>query len=257
MAARSARPTRTAPPAQTGTAAAPGTAAGTAAAPGTEPIGVVVADAHELMRAGLRMIIDQAPDLAVVGEAATGEQALSALRATRARIALVEVGLPGMSGIDLLRSVADSDLPTAVVMLTTYDHDELVRESFRAGARGYLMKTAPPSMVLDAIRTAAAPDGGSMLSPEITQRLVDDTMRAPAPTQTGAHDLSTLTESELHVLRHVARGMSNREVADRLMVSETTVKSHMSAVLRKLGLRDRVQCVIAAYETGLVTPGRG
>lgn len=263
MAARSTRPTRTTPAAQGGTAAAAGTAVapGAAVAPGTaavaEPIGVVVADAHELMRAGLRMIIDQAPDLAVVGEAATGEQALSALRATRARIALVEVGLPGMSGIDLLRAVADSDLPTAVVMLTTYDHDELVRESFRAGARGYLMKTAPPSMVLDAIRTAAAPDGGSMLSPEITQRLVDDTMRAPAPTQTGAHDLSTLTESELHVLRHVARGMSNREVADRLMVSETTVKSHMSAVLRKLGLRDRVQCVIAAYETGLVTPGRG
>lgn len=224
---------------------------------GTHTIGVVIADAHELMRAGLRMIIDQAPDLAVVGEASTGEQALSALRATRAPVALVEVGLPGMSGIDLLRAIAATDLRANVVMLTTYDHDELVRESFRAGARGYLMKTAPPSMVLDAIRVAAVPHGGSMLSPEITQRLVDGTLRGPIATQSAAHDLSSLTESELKVLRLVAQGMSNQEAAARLMVAETTVKSHMSAVLRKLGLRDRVQCVIAAYSAGLVTPGRG
>lgn len=222
------------------------------------PVGVVVADAHELMRAGLTMLIDQASDLAVVGEAATGEQALAVVRATRPRVALVEVGLPGMSGIDVLRAlIAEPDVDTQVVMLTTYDHDELVRESFRAGARGYLMKSAPPTMVLDAIRAAASPRGGSMLSPEITQRLVDETLRAPVATQSGEHDLSRLTEAELKVLRLVARGLTNLEVAGRLLVSEATVKSHMSSILRKLDLRDRVQCVIVAYEAGLVTPGRG
>ena len=218
---------------------------------------VIVADAHELMRAGLRMIIDSAPDLTVVGEASTGEQVITLAATQRPHVALVEVGLPGMSGIDVIRRLAnDPSSTTAVVMLTTYDHDELVRESFRAGARGYLMKTAPPSMVLDAIRTAATASGGSMLSPEIAQRLVDDTMLAPTPVRTADHDLSTLSEAELRVLRQVARGHTNQEVANRLLVSEATVKSHMSSILRKLGLRDRVQCVIVAYEAGLVAPGR-
>lgn len=218
---------------------------------------VIVADAHELMRAGLRMIIDSAPDLTVVGEASTGEQVVTLATTHRPHVALVEVGLPGMSGIDVIRRLAnDPSSTTAVVMLTTYDHDELVRESFRAGARGYLMKTAPPSMVLDAIRTAATASGGSMLSPEIAQRLVDDTMLAPTPVRTADHDLSTLSEAELRVLRQVARGHTNQEVANRLLVSEATVKSHMSSILRKLGLRDRVQCVIVAYEAGLVAPGR-
>jgi DNA-binding NarL/FixJ family response regulator len=220
-------------------------------------IDVVVADAHELMRAGLRMIIDSAPDLAVVGEAATGQQVLTLANTHRPHVALVEVGLPGMSGIDVIRQLAnDPTSTTNVVMLTTYDHDQLVRESFRAGARGYLMKTAPPSMVLDAIRAAASPTGGSVLSPEIAQRLVDDTMLAPTPVRTLDHDLSTLSEAELRVLRQVARGHTNREVGARLLISEATVKSHMTSILRKLGLRDRVQCVIVAYEAGLVAPGR-
>lgn len=217
---------------------------------------VIVADGHELMRAGLRMIIDQAPDLTVIAEAATGEEVLMLAGRTRAHVVLLEVALPGMSGIEVMAHLsADPTNATRAVILTTFDHDELVRESFRAGARGYLIKTAPPTMVLDAIRAAASPRGGTMLSPEITQRLVQQTMRVPRPATNADVDLSMLSDAEMRVLDAVAQGLNNAEVAARLSVSEATVKSHMSAILRKLGVRDRVQCVIAAYRAGLVTPG--
>lgn len=218
------------------------------------PITVVVAVGQELLRAGLRMIIDQAPDLEVVGEVGAGDRVVGLLETLRPQVVLLEAELPGRSGLDIVRALAERPDPRPrPVMLTTYHHDQLAIESLRAGVRGYLVKTAPPTMVLDALRAAAG--DGTLVSPEITLRLVERNLATPMPVVSGDIDLSSLTEGELRVLHHVARGLSNREIATALTIGEATVKSHMSSILRRLGLRDRVQCVVAAYEAGLVTPG--
>lgn len=218
------------------------------------PITVVVAVGQELLRAGLRMIIDQAPDLEVVGEVGAGDRVVGLLETLRPQVVLLEAELPGRSGLDIVRALAERPDPQPrPVMLTTYHHDQLAIESLRAGVRGYLVKTAPPTMVLDALRAAAG--DGTLVSPEITLRLVERNLATPMPVVSGDIDLSSLTEGELRVLHHVARGLSNREIATALTIGEATVKSHMSSILRRLGLRDRVQCVVAAYEAGLVTPG--
>jgi DNA-binding NarL/FixJ family response regulator len=210
-------------------------------------------DDQPLLRTGFRMILSAEPDLQVVGEAGDGAAAVELGRRLRPDVVLMDIRMPGMDGIQATRALAGPGVedPLKVLMLTTFGQDEYVVESLRAGASGFLLKDAPAEDLVEAIRVIAA--GEALLAPSVTRRLLDRVARRLPP----AHDnsipaLSELTEREMEVLKLVARGLSNAEIAEKLVVSETTVKTHVSRILGKLDLRDRVQVVILAYETGLI-----
>lgn len=214
-------------------------------------IRVVVADDQALVRGGFRAILAAHPDIEVVGEAGSGAEAVALVAAASPDVALVDVRMPEMDGIEATRRITASGSSCRVLMLTTFDVDEHVYDAFRAGATGFLLKTVSPEDLVAAVR--AVDDGDALLAPPITRRLIERFVGAPSPT--GDPRLAQLTDRELDVLRLVARGLSNAEIAAELYVSHGTVKTHVARVLMKLGLRDRVQAVIVAYETGVVSLG--
>jgi DNA-binding NarL/FixJ family response regulator len=213
------------------------------------PIRVLLCDDQALVRSGFRMILDARPDLEVIGEAEDGLQAVEQTRALAPDVVLMDVRMPNLDGLAATRQIAASGSSARVLILTTFDPDEYVYEAIRAGASGFLLKDVEPEELVDAIRVVAA--GNALLGATVTQRLLE---RFSGSTPTQSPSLDVLTERELEILRLVAEGLSNAEIADRLVVGETTVKSHVSSILRKLRVRDRVQAVIAAYDAGLVRP---
>jgi DNA-binding NarL/FixJ family response regulator len=217
---------------------------------------ILLADDEALVRAGLRMILEAEPDLEVVGKAADGVDALTMCRELRPDVALVDIRMPRLDGIQAARRIsADPELRTAVVMLTTFDADEHVVSALRAGATGFLLKSMPREQLVAAVRTAVT--GDSLLAPALLRRLLDDFVVRAGTTPVAAPGIDQLTPREDEVLRLVARGLSNAEIAARLFLGEGTVKPHVARVLAKLGVRDRVQAVVVAYESGLVRPGAG
>ena len=218
-------------------------------------IRVLLVDDQELVRTGLRLLLAAQPDLDVVGEAGDGAGVVEAARDTRPDVILMDVRMPGVDGIEATALIAAAGLEPAprVIVLTTFDLDEYVFGALRAGAAGFLLKDASRERLLDAIRTVHAGDG--LLSPSITRRLIEHVAARAAPREPPAALLAELTPREREMLVLVAHGLSNGEIAERLVISEATVKSHVGAVLMKLSLRDRVQAVVFAYEHGIVTPG--
>jgi DNA-binding NarL/FixJ family response regulator len=220
-------------------------------------IRVLIVDDQPLLRAGFRMILESEPDLEVVGEAADGEEAVSSARRLRPDVVLMDIRMPRLDGVEATRRLAGprADDPIKVLMLTTFDLDEYVVEAIRAGASGFLLKDVPPEDLIEAIRVIA--DGKALLAPSVTRRLLDRfAQRLPATgEQPEPEAVRSLTERESQILALVARGLSNAEIAENLVIGETTVKTHVSRLLMKLGLRDRVQAVVFAYEHGLVQPG--
>jgi DNA-binding NarL/FixJ family response regulator len=217
-------------------------------------LGVLIADDQALMRAGFRMILAAEPDLEVVGEATTGHEAVAEAGRLRPDVVLMDVRMPEMDGIEATRRLLDGNGDTKVVMLTTFDMDEYVYEALRAGASGFLVKDVPPEQLIAGIRSVAS--GDALLAPSVTQRLIQEFVRRPPDgIRTPSPELSLLTAREVEVLEMVARGLSNGEIATELFVSETTVKTHVAHLLSKLGVRDRVQAVVFAYDSGVVTPG--
>jgi DNA-binding NarL/FixJ family response regulator len=216
-------------------------------------ISVLLADDQAMVRAGLRLILSAEPDIRVVGEAADGVEALAATRRLRPDVTLMDVRMPRLDGIAATRQLLQSDPAlTRVVVLTTFDEDSHVYEALRAGASGFLLKTAPPEDLVQAIRVVAA--GAALLDPAVTRRVIEEFARTPAHAERPA-EVGRLTEREREVMHLVARGLSNAEIAATLVISEATVKTHVARVLDKLGLRDRVQAVVYAYEHGLIRPG--
>jgi DNA-binding NarL/FixJ family response regulator len=218
-------------------------------------IGIVVADDHEVVRAGFAALLDTQPDFTVLGTAADGSAAVRACRELRPDVVLMDVRMPGTDGIEATRQLAAGDLAAKVLILTTFDLDEYVFDALRAGASGFLLKDVTAERLFDAVRVVAA--GEALLAPAVTRRLISEfaKIRRPAPAS-ATPALAALTPRETEVLRLVAEGLSNPEIAARLVVTEETVKTHVSRVLAKLGLRDRTQAVVAAYESGLVVPSR-
>lgn len=212
-------------------------------------IRVLIVDDQELVRAGLRTILESGGDISVIGEASDGEAAIDAAARLHPDVVLMDIRMPRMDGVEATRRMTG----TRVVMLTTFDHDEYVVEALRAGASGFLVKDAPSEELLRAVRVVAA--GDALLSPSVTRRMLARVVNAGPPARTSPPGLAELTERERVVLELVAHGNSNQEIAGRLHVTEATVKTHVSHVLDKLGLRDRVQAVVLAYESGVVTPG--
>jgi DNA-binding NarL/FixJ family response regulator len=213
---------------------------------------VAIADDQALVRGGFRMILDARPDIDVVGEAGDGAGAVELVERLRPDVVLMDVRMPGMDGIEATRRIVASDAPTRIIVLTTYDIDEYVFGALRAGASGFLLKDVRPAELVEGIRVVAR--GDALLAASVTRRLLDRFAGTlPDPAFPPA-DLSGLTERELEVLRLVALALSNAEIAARLHLSEATVKTHVSSVLRKLGLRDRVQAVVLAYDVGLARP---
>ncbi len=210
-------------------------------------IRVVIADDQALVRAGFRLIVQSQPDMQVAGEAADGQEAIDLVKSERPDVVLMDIRMPRVDGIEATRQVASL---TRVVILTTFELDEYVFDALGAGASAFLLKAAPPEDLIKAIRVVAA--GEALLAPSVTRRLIEEFAKRPEPAPTKSKQLETLTERESEVLREVARGLSNAEIAQRLHVSETTVKTHVAHLLDKLELRDRVQAVILAYEAGLV-----
>ena len=218
----------------------------------TEDVRVVVADDEALVRAGLRAILETSGGVDVVAEAANGEEAVAVTRAEHPDVVLLDVQMPRMDGLDAARQIlADPDGPR-VIMLTTFDLDEYVYAAMRAGASGFLVKDTPREQLVTAVRTVAR--GDALLSSSVARRLVDRFAR-PAPAAPVLRATGSLSARELDVWRALARGRTNAEIAAELYISEATVKTHVARVLAKLGLRDRIQAVIVAYETGLVEPG--
>jgi DNA-binding NarL/FixJ family response regulator len=214
---------------------------------------VLLADDQAMVRGGFRMILESAPDIEVIGEAATGEQATASTRRLQPDVVLMDIEMPDGDGLQATRDItADPSQRSRVVILTTFERDEYVFEALRAGASGFLLKNAPPETLLDAVRVVAA--GEALLAPSVTRRIIEQFARRPAP-QDAAAQLATLTQREREVLVGLARGQSNAELAASMFVSEGTIKTHVSSLLGKLGLRDRVQAVVLAYESGFVTPG--
>jgi DNA-binding NarL/FixJ family response regulator len=224
---------------------------GPAAAP--DPIRVLVADDQELVRSGFCVILEAAAGITVVGEAADGAQAVAAAAATSPDVVLMDVRMPEMDGLEATRLITSAGSGPRVVMLTTFDLDEYVYAALRAGACGFLLKDAPRHDLIAAVRAAAA--GNALLAPTVTRRLIEAFARRPPAVAPSPSLLASLTARERDILLQVARGRSNAEIAVALFVSEATVKTHIGHVLAKLGLRDRVQAVIMAYEAGVVIPG--
>jgi DNA-binding NarL/FixJ family response regulator/class 3 adenylate cyclase len=217
-------------------------------------IRVVVADDQRLVRSGFRVILEDEPDIEVVGEAGDGRGAVNIVRRTRPDVVLMDIRMPELDGLRAGEQIlSDPELDTSVLMLTTFDRDEYIYEALRIGASGFLLKDAPADRLLDAVRVTAA--GDALLAPSITRRLIEQFTHAARPAADEAPEaLAELTPRELDVLRLVARGLSNAEIAAELVLGENTIKTHVAHVLGKLGLRDRVQAVVLAYETGLVAP---
>jgi DNA-binding NarL/FixJ family response regulator len=215
-------------------------------------IRVLVADDQDLVREGLRMMLDAERDITVVGEAADGRQALDEARRLDPDVVVMDVRMPEVDGIEATTRLAQTGSRARVLVLTTFDLDEYVYSALKAGASGFLLKDATREQLAGAVRTVA--DGGMLLAPAITRRLIEDYCRRPAPG--GLPDAATaLSARELDVLRRIARGRSNAEIAAELFLSEATVKSHVARILDKLDLRDRTQVIVFAYESGLVQPG--
>ena len=216
-------------------------------------ISVLIADDQDLVREGLRMLLEAEPDLAVAGEAADGSQALTQARALDPDVILMDVRMPKMNGIEATTRLAQAGSRARILMLTTFDLDEYVYRALKAGASGFLLKDASREQLTDAVRAVAA--GETLLAPAITRRLIEDFCRGPAPGTAATVAGERLSERELDVVRLVAQGLSNAEIAAALYLSEATVKSHIARTLAKLGLRDRVQVAVYAYERGIVRPG--
>jgi DNA-binding NarL/FixJ family response regulator len=222
----------------------------------THPIRVLLVDDQPLLRTGFRMILEAEPDIAVVGECGDGQVAVESARALQPDVVLMDIRMPRMDGVQATRAITGAARQSAprVLVLTTFDLDEYVVEALRAGASGFLLKDVPAEDLVDAIRTVAG--GDAVMAPSVTRRLLDmfASRFPPADSPTPAR-LSRLTDREREVLTLVARGLSNAEIAAELVVSETTVKTHVGNLLTKLGVRDRVQAAVYAYESGLVQPG--
>ena len=220
----------------------------------TYPVTLVIADDQRLVRQGLRLILEAEPDIAVLAEAGDGAEAVALVREHRPAVALLDIRMPVLDGLRAARQVIALGPATRVLILTTFDADEYVYEALRAGVSGFLLKDAPAEQLVVAVRSVAA--GDALIDPVITRRLISRfTLAAKPPAPDGIPEtLSTLTAREIDVFRLVARGLSNAEIARSLVVEENTVKTHVSRILMKLSLRDRVQAVVLAYESGLITP---
>ena len=216
-------------------------------------ISVLIVDDQELVREGLRMLLEAEPDICVAGEAGNGGEALAQARQLDPDVVLMDVRMPEVDGIQATALLARAGCRTRILMLTTFNLDEYVYRAMKAGASGFLLKDASREQLAAAVRTVSA--GEALLAPSITRRLIEDFCRGPAPGAAAAETARRLSERELEVTRLVARGLSNAEIAAKLYLSEATVKSHVARILAKLGLRDRVQVVVLAYERGIVRPG--
>ena len=216
-------------------------------------ISVLIADDQAVVRAGLRMIIEAQDDLAVVAEAANGFEAIERVASAEPDVALMDIRMPEVDGIEATRRIVQGGSSTRVLVLTTYGVDENVYDALRAGASGFLVKTDPPERLVDAIRVVAG--GEALLAPEVTRRLIDRFVSAARPGEP-PRELADLTARELDVLKLVARGRSNAEIAAELYVTEGTVKTHVGRILGKLNLRDRTQAVVYVYENGIVQAGQ-
>jgi len=215
-------------------------------------IRVLIADDQALVRTGFRVILEAEPDLEVIGEAGDGREAIEAAETLRPDVVLMDIRMPNLDGIDATRRLVQGEQPPRVLILTTFDLDEYVYDALRAGASGFLLKDAAAEELLHAIRVIAA--GEALLSPSITRRLIEDYARRPPACEQPAA-LAELTPRELEVLRLVARGFSNGEIARQLFIGDATVKTHVARIFAKLDLHDRAQAVVLAYESGLVQPG--
>jgi DNA-binding NarL/FixJ family response regulator len=226
--------------------------------PGGAPAGeirVLIADDEALVRAGFRVLVDSAPDLHVVGEAADGVQAVRQARALRPDVVLMDIRMPIMHGLEATKVILDSPgHQPRILVVTTFDEDEHVFEALHSGASGFVLKDTPPEQLLDAIRVIAG--GDALLTPSVTRRLIVEFARTPRPAAPASDALAQLTERERQVLVQVAAGLSNAEIAASLHLSIPTVKTHVSRLLSKLGGRDRAQLVVFAYEAGVAAPGR-
>jgi DNA-binding NarL/FixJ family response regulator len=218
-------------------------------------ISVLIVDDQDLIREGLRMLLEAEPDLAVAGEAGTGGEALAQARLLDPDVILMDVRMPGMNGIEATTRLVHAGARARILMLTTFNLDEYVYHALKAGASGFLLKDASRGQLTGAVRAAAA--GETLLAPAITRRLIEDFCSGPAPGRPAPGAAGSLSERELGVVRLVAQGLSNAEIAANLYLSEATVKSHVARILAKLGLRDRVQVAVYSYEQGIVRPGRG
>jgi DNA-binding NarL/FixJ family response regulator len=216
-------------------------------------VSILIVDDEALVRGGLRLILETHPDLEVAGEAQDGYEAVRMTRDLRPDVVLMDLRMPQLDGIEATKRIVAESEATRVLVLTTFDLDESVYEAMRAGAGGFLLKTVPPRQLIAAVLDVA--NGDVLLAPDITRRLVERFVRRPAPGSAAPAELAELTSRELQVLALVARGHNNAEIATRLIIAETTVKTHVARILMKLGLRDRAQAVVFAYESGLVEPG--
>jgi DNA-binding NarL/FixJ family response regulator len=215
---------------------------------------VVLVDDQALIRTGFKMILETEDDIEVVGEASDGEQAVSMTRSVRPDVVLMDVQMPTMDGLEATgRIVRDANIPSRIVILTTFERDDYVFEALRAGASGFLLKNAPSEELVHAVRVVAA--GDALLAPSVTRKVIEGFIRRPAQ-HSNEVELRRLTERETEILQLLATGKSNSELAAHLFVGEGTIKTHVSSVLTKLGLRDRMQAVIFAYESGLIEPGQ-
>lgn len=216
-------------------------------------IRVLVVDDQELVRAGFVKLLEPEPDVRVVGEAADGLEAVEAAARTSCDVVLMDIRMPNLDGLEATRRICTRPDAPHVLVLTTYDLDEYVFEALKAGAGGFLLKDAPADQLLAGIRVVAA--GEALLAPAVTRRLIEEFARRPSPPPEGPPELAELTPREGEILILIARGLSNAEIAAELVLAESTIKSHVGSIFMKLGLRDRVQAVVLAYETGFVRPG--
>jgi len=214
---------------------------------------VLIVDDQALVRTGFRLILETEADISAVGEAADGAQAVEAASALKPDVVLMDIRMPNLDGIEATRRITGAAQGARVLILTTFDLDEYVYEALCAGASGFLLKDAPPEELVHAVRVVAV--GDALLAPSVTRRVIEEYTKRPAKIATPPAALETLTGRELEVLRAMARGLSNAEIANELFLADTTVKTHVGRVLMKLGLRDRVQAVVFAYEAGVVAPG--
>ena len=217
-------------------------------------ISVLIVDDQAMVRAGFRMLLEAEPDVQVIGEAEDGAVAVTAVRSLKPDVVLMDIQMPFMDGLEATRHIISeqSKVPTRVLILTTFERDEYIFESLRSGASGFILKNAPPEDLVKAIRVVA--EGDALLAPSVTRRIIAEFAKKPM-TKTYEEEMKRLTEREIEVLHLVARGKTNEEIAVELVIGEATVKTHVSNVLTKLDLRDRVQAVVFAYESGLVQPG--